>query len=97
MTKKRMISLDIMCMDDGEIYLGEVKEKKGEEARTFHKDRKVCVTREVLDAVVNYMSLHIKDEDIPEYVMDVMNKESEQKAVLTFRIINDKSGDVMFK
>ena len=89
---KKEIGLNIMCLDDGEIYLGEVKKGK----RHFRKDRKVNVTREVLDAVANYMSLHIKDEDTPEYVLDVNDNKNNQKAVLTFRIIHDDE-DVMFR
>ena len=89
---KKDIGLDIMCLDDGEIYLGEVKKGKDH----FHKDRMINVTREVLDAVVNYMSLHIKDEDVPEYILDVNDNKNNQKAVLTFRIIQNKE-DVMFR
>jgi len=89
---KKDVGLDIMCLDDGEIYLGEVRKGK----KHFHKDHKVNVTKEVLDAVVNYMSLHIKDEDVPEYILDVNDNKNNQKAVLTFRIIRDDE-DVMFR
>lgn len=89
---KKEIGLDIKCLDDGKIYLGEVKKGKNR----FHKDHKVNVTKEVLDAVVNYMSLHIKGEDIPEYVLNVNDNKSNKKAVLTFRIIQDEE-DVMFR
>lgn len=89
---KKDVGLNIMCLDDGEIYLGEVRKGK----KRFHKDHKVNVTKEVLDAVANYMSLHIKDEDTPEYVLDVNDNKNNQKAVLTFRIIRDDE-DVMFR
>lgn len=89
---KKDVGLNIMCLDDGEIYLGEVRKGK----KRFRKDHKVNVTKEVLDAVANYMSLHIKDEDTPEYVLDVNDNKNNQKAVLTFRIIRDDE-DVMFR
>ena len=96
MSKKKEIALDIMCLDDGEIYLGEVKETKSGKARSFYKDRKIKVTKEVLNAVVNYMSLHIREEDVPIYSLDVTDSTDNQKAVLSFRILRDDK-DVMYK
>lgn len=93
---KKDIRLDIMCLDDGEIYLGEVKETKKEKARTFYKDRKIKVTEDVLNAVVNYMSLHIHEDDVPIYSLNVTDNKDNQKAILSFRILRDDK-DVMYK
>lgn len=90
--KNKKIGLDIACLDDGEIYLGEVKEGH----KKFRKGSSTCVTEKVLNAVANYMSLHIEDEDVPEYVLDVTDKDSKRKAVLTFRVVCDRE-DVMYR